>query len=58
MILVAGEITTHTWVDVEYIARDVVKNIGYNSSELGFDSSSCAIITAIGKQSPDIAVWS
>lgn len=56
MIIVAGEITTNTWVDVEHIAREVVKNIGYNNSELGFDASSCAVLSAIGKQSLDIAM--
>ncbi len=56
MVLVGGEITTHAWVDIEHIAREVVKEVGYNSSEMGFDWESCAVITAIGKQSPDIAM--
>lgn len=56
MVLVGGEITTHAWVDIEHIAREVVKEIGYNSSDMGFDWESCAVITAIGKQSPDIAM--
>lgn len=55
MVLVAGEITTHAWVDVEHIVRQTVKNIGYNSSAMGFDWESCAVVSAIGKQSPDIA---
>lgn len=55
MVLVGGEITTHAWVDIEKITREVVKDIGYNSSEMGFDWESCAVITSIGKQSPDIA---
>ena len=55
MILVGGEITTTTWVDVDEIARQVVKDIGYDSSDMGFDWASCAVLTAIGKQSPDIA---
>ena len=55
MVLVAGEITTSAWVDIEQIARDVIRNIGYNSSEIGFDWESCAVLNAIGKQSPDIA---
>jgi S-adenosylmethionine synthetase len=55
MVLVGGEITTSAWVDVEHITRDVIKNIGYNSSEMGFDWQSCAVMSAIGKQSPDIA---
>ncbi len=55
MILVGGEITTTTWVDVDDIARRVVRDIGYDSSDMGFDWASCAVLTAIGKQSPDIA---
>lgn len=55
MVFVGGEITTNAWVDIEQIIRDTVRNIGYTSSELGFDADSCAVITAIGKQSPDIA---
>lgn len=55
MVLVAGEISTRAWVDIEQIARDVIKNIGYNSSEMGFDWESCAVLSAIGKQSSDIA---
>jgi S-adenosylmethionine synthetase len=56
MVLVGGEITTHAWVDIDQIARNVIKDIGYNSSAMGFDWESCAVITAIGKQSPDIAM--
>src|SRR5580692_370169 len=55
MVLVGGEITTKAWVDVEQITRNVVRDIGYNSSEMGFDWNSCAVVSAIGKQSPDIA---
>ncbi|MBA2650840.1 MAG: methionine adenosyltransferase [Tatlockia sp.] len=55
MVLVGGEITTSAWVDVEEITREVIKDIGYNSSEMGFDWASCAVLSAIGKQSPDIA---
>lgn len=55
MVLVGGEITTNAWVDVEEITRQVVKEIGYNSSQMGFDWESCAVLSAIGKQSPDIA---
>lgn len=55
MVLVGGEITTSAWVDVDAIARNVIKEIGYNSSEMGFDWASCAVLSAIGKQSPDIA---
>ncbi len=55
MVLVGGEVTTSAWVDIEQITRNVVRDIGYNSSEMGFDWESCAIMSAIGKQSPDIA---
>lgn len=55
MVLVGGEITTKAWVDVEEITRHVIKDIGYNSSSMGFDWESCAVLSAIGKQSPDIA---
>ncbi len=56
MVLVAGEITTNAWVDVEEIVRNTIKEIGYNSSEIGFDWESCAVLSAIGKQSVDIAM--
>lgn len=55
MVLVGGEVTTKAWVDVEQITRNVVRDIGYNSSTMGFDWESCAVMSAIGKQSPDIA---
>src|SRR6476620_8460664 len=55
MVLVGGEITTKAWVDVEEITRHVIRDIGYNSSQMGFDWASCAVLSAIGKQSPDIA---
>ena len=55
MVLVGGEITTKAWVDVDAITRGVIKDIGYNSSEMGCDWESCAILSAIGKQSADIA---
>lgn len=55
MVFVGGEITTNAWVDIDQIARQVITDIGYTSSEVGFDAESCAIITAIGKQSADIA---
>lgn len=54
MALVGGEITTSAWVDVENIARQVICDIGYTSSEMGFDGQSCAVLNAIGKQSSDI----
>ncbi|MEO9654281.1 methionine adenosyltransferase [Marinomonas sp.] len=56
MVLVAGEVRTNAWVDIEEITRNVVKEIGYNSSDMGFDWESCAVMNAIGKQSADIAV--
>ena len=54
--IVAGEITTSAWVDIEDIVRDTVVNIGYTSSDMGFDGASCAVLNAIGKQSQDIAM--
>lgn len=54
MVLVGGEITTSAWVDIEALVRQVVCGIGYNHSDVGFDASSCAVLNAIGKQSPDI----
>ena len=56
MAIIAGEITTSAWVDMPRIVRDTIKEIGYNSSEMGFDSQSCAVLTSIDKQSPDIAM--
>ena len=56
MAIVAGEMTTTTYVDLEDLIREVILDIGYNSSEVGFDGNSCAVINAIGKQSPDIAM--
>lgn len=56
MVIVAGEVTTSGYVDIESIVRGVVHDIGYNSSDIGFDSASCAVLSAIGKQSPDIAM--
>ena len=55
MVIVAGEITTSAWVDIEQIVRDTVADIGYTDSAMGFDAASCAVLNAIGKQSPDIA---
>lgn len=56
MVVVAGEVTTSTYVDLEDIVRDVVTDIGYDSSDVGFDGASCAVLNAIGKQSHDIAM--
>jgi S-adenosylmethionine synthetase len=55
LALIAGEITTSAWVDMPAVVRETVREIGYNSSEMGFDWQSCAVLTSIGKQSPDIA---
>ncbi|MCC6923697.1 MAG: methionine adenosyltransferase [Nitrosomonas sp.] len=55
LIVLSGEITTHATVDYNLIARETVRNIGYTSSEIGFDSTTCAVLTAFNKQSPDIA---
>ncbi len=56
MALVAGEITTKAWVDMPQIVRDTIRDIGYTSAEMGFDYQSCAVLTTIDKQSPDIAM--
>ncbi len=56
MVIIAGEVTTSAWVDLEDIVRQTVRDIGYNSSDIGFDWESCAVLNAIGKQSPDIAM--
>ena len=56
MVVVAGEITTEAYVDIEDIVRGVVNDIGYNNSESGFDSNTCAVLNGIGKQSLDIAM--
>jgi len=56
MVILAGEITTDAQIDFEEICRQVVLDIGYNSSDVGFDGATCAILNALGKQSPDIAM--
>lgn len=56
MVIVAGEVRTSTYIELEDLIREVVLDIGYNSSEVGFDGASCAVLNAIGKQSADIAV--
>src|SRR5438034_842850 len=55
VVIVAGEVTTSAWVDVEALVRRTVLDIGYNSSDMGFDGASCGVLNLIGKQSPDIA---
>ena len=56
MVILAGEITSSAQIDYEQITRDVILDIGYDSSEVGFDGATCAVINAPGKQSPDIAM--
>ncbi len=55
LAMIAGEITTSAWVDMPEIVRQTIRGIGYNSSDMGFDWQSCAVMTSIDKQSPDIA---
>lgn len=55
MVIIAGEITTNAWVDLEELTRRTVKEIGYDHGDMGFDGDACAVLNAIGKQSPDIA---
>ncbi len=56
MVVIAGEVTTSTYVELEEVVRKVILDIGYDSSDVGFDGNSCAVLNAIGKQSPDIAM--
>ncbi|HZF24809.1 MAG TPA: methionine adenosyltransferase [Steroidobacteraceae bacterium] len=56
LVVIAGEVTTSAWVDLEDIVRKTILRIGYNSSEMGFDGATCAVLNAIGKQSADIAM--
>ena len=56
MVLLAGEISSGATIDVDSVVREVVRDIGYTSAELGFDSEACAVLNALGQQSPDIAM--
>ena len=56
VVIVAGEVTTSAWIDLEKLVRETVLAIGYNHSDMGFDGASCGVINIIGKQSPDIAM--
>ncbi len=55
LVVIAGEVTTKAYVDLQKIVRDVIKDIGYNDSAMGFDYRSCAVLVALDKQSPDIS---
>src|ERR1700757_4964768 len=55
LVVVSGEISTETYVDIQAIARDTIRGIGYVDADLGFSADSCAVLNAIDKQSPDIA---
>ena len=55
LVVVSGEISTTTYVDIQEIARETIRKIGYTDADLGFSADSCAVINAIDKQSPDIA---
>ena len=56
MAVVAGEITTTAWVDMPVVVRNTIKEIGYTNAEMGFDYETCAVLTAIEKQSPDLVM--
>jgi S-adenosylmethionine synthetase len=56
MAIIAGEITTSAYVDMPEVVRETIKDIGYSNSSMGFDWETCAVISTIDKQSPDIAV--
>ncbi|MAD83624.1 MAG: methionine adenosyltransferase [SAR324 cluster bacterium] len=55
MVVVAGEVTTKAWVDMQKVVRDTVEAIGYTDSNMGFDFNTCAVLISLDKQSPDIA---
>ena len=55
LVIVGGEITTNAFVDVDGVVRSTIDSIGYNHPKYGFDAKTCAVVSAIGRQSPDIA---
>jgi S-adenosylmethionine synthetase len=55
MVVVGGEVTTKTWIDIDSLTRSVIRDIGYTNSKYGFNHETCAVINVIGKQSPDIS---
>ncbi len=55
LVILSGEVTTNAYVDVQEVAREVIRNIGYTDPELRFDADSCGVLTSIHDQSPDIA---
>ncbi|HBG01887.1 MAG TPA: methionine adenosyltransferase, partial [Firmicutes bacterium] len=56
LVLILGEISTQCYVDIPRIARDVVRDVGYDRAKYGFDADTCAVLTSIQEQSPDIAL--
>ena len=56
MVIIAGEVTTSAWVDLEKIVRDTVREIGYDSSEIGVDCASCAVLIPIGNQAVGVGI--
>ena len=55
-VLIMGEITTETYVDFQSVVRDTIRDIGYVSSDMGFDANTCAVLNCVHEQSPDIAM--
>jgi len=56
LIVIAGEVSSNVMINHAKIARDVVRRIGYTNSDIGFDANTCAVVSALGEQSPDIAM--